>query len=56
MSNWRFEEVKYLSQEYTAGKWQNEEAYPCLRDSETCALSITIGMFGIQIKLFLSLN
>jgi hypothetical protein len=50
MSNLRFEEVKYLPQDHTAGKWQKEEAYPGLTDSKACALSITTGMFGIQIK------
>lgn len=30
MSNWGFEEVKYLPQDHTAGKWQDEEADPCL--------------------------
>lgn len=56
MSNWQFEEVKYLPQIRTAGKWQNEEADLSLPDSEACALSITIGMSGIQTELCSGLN
>lgn len=48
-SNLRFEEVKYLLQDHTAGKRLNKEAHPRLPDSKACALSITHGMLGIQI-------
>lgn len=46
----KFKGVKYLPQDHTAGKWQDKEVYSYLPDSKAYALSITTGMFGIQIK------